>query len=165
MIRGLSLAAFTYLHVAISLIAIAAGFVAIVGMIGARRLPAINQLFLVTTALTSVTGFLFPFKGVTPGIVIGILSLVILLLATVALYGRGLAGVWRGTYVITAAVALYFNVFVLIVQSFEKVPALRALAPTQSEAPFKIVQLATLLLFIALTVAAFRRFRNEPSLA
>jgi hypothetical protein len=107
MILGLSLAAFTYLHVAISLVAIAAGFVVIVGMICARRLTAITLLFLVTTALTSVTGFLFPFKGVTPGIVIGILSLIVLLLATVALYGRSLAGAWRGTCVITAAVALY----------------------------------------------------------
>lgn len=165
MILGLSIAAFTYLHVAISLIGIAAGLVAIVGMIGGRRLPAVTALFLIATALTSMTGFLFPFKGITPGIVVGILSILVLLVAAVALYAKRLAGVWRGAYVISAALALYFNVFVLIVQSFEKMPALKALAPTQSEAPFKIAQLVTLVLFAVLTIAAFRRFRSEPSLS
>jgi hypothetical protein len=164
MILGLSIAAFTYLHVAISLIAIAAGLVVIIAMIGAKRVPAVTALFLVTTILTSLTGFLFPFKGVTPGIVVGILSMIVLLLAIFALYGRGLAGAWRGTYVITSALALYFNFFVFVVQSFEKVPALKALAPTQTEAPFKIAQLVTLVLFIALTITAFRRFRIEPRL-
>jgi hypothetical protein len=163
MILGLSLAAFTYLHVAISLIAIAAGLVVIVAMIGAKKVPAVTALFLVTTVLTSLTGFLFPFKGITPGIVVGILSMIVLLLAIVALYVRGLAHAWRAVYVVSSALALYFNVFVFIVQSFEKVPALKALAPTQTEAPFKIAQLATLLLFIGLTIAAFRRFRIEPS--
>ena len=91
MILGMSLAAFTYLHVAISLIGIAAGLVVVVGMIGGRRVPAVTALFLVTTVLTSVTGFLFPFKGLTPGIVVGILSLIVLLFAIVALYGRSLA--------------------------------------------------------------------------
>jgi hypothetical protein len=164
MILGLSIAAFTYLHVAISLIAIAAGLVVIIAMIGAKRVPAVTALFLVTTILTSLTGFVFPFKGVTPGIVVGILSMIVLLLAIFALYGRGLAGAWRGTYVITSALALYFNFFVFVVQSFEKVPTLKALAPTQTEAPFKIAQLVTLVLFIALTITAFRRFRIEPRL-
>jgi hypothetical protein len=164
MLLGLSIAAFTYLHVAISLIAIAAGFFVIVAMIGAKRVPAVTALFLVTTVLTSLTGFLFPFKGITPGIVVGILSMIVLLLAIFALYGRGLAGAWRGTYVISSALALYFNFFVFVVQSFEKVPALKALAPTQTEAPFKVAQLATLVLFIALTITAFRRFRIEPAL-
>jgi len=164
MILGLSIAAFTYLHVAISLIAIAAGFVVLVAMIGAKRVPAVTALFLVTTVLTSLTGFLFPFKGITPGIVVGILSMIVLLLAIFALYGRGLAGGWRGTYVISSALALYFNFFVFVAQSFEKVPALKALAPTQTEAPFKIAQLATLVLFIAITITAFRRFRIGPPL-
>jgi hypothetical protein len=109
MILGLSIAAFTYLHVAISLIAIVAGLVVIVAMIGARRVPAVTALFLVTTVLTSLTGFLFPFKGITPGTVVGILSMIVLLLAIFALYGRRLAGAWRGTYVISSALALYFN--------------------------------------------------------
>jgi len=159
MILGLSIAAFTSLHVILSLIGIATGFIVVFGMIRARWLSRWNTLFLVTTVLTSVTGFLFPFKGVTPGIVVGILSILVLILAAVALYSGRLAGGWRGTYVISAAVALYFNFFVLIVQSFEKVPSLNALAPTQSEAPFKIAQLLALILFVVLTVLAFRRFR------
>lgn len=154
MVLGLSLSAFTFLHVAISLIAIAAGFLVLLAMIGGRELSAVTALFLITTALTSLTGFLFPFKGVTPGIVIGILSLIVLVLAVIA-RRRG----WRGTYVISAVLALYFNFFVLIVQSFEKVPSLHALAPTQTEAPFKVAQLLTVVLFAVLTTLAFRRFR------
>jgi hypothetical protein len=162
MIPGMSLAAFTYLHVAISLIGIAAGLVVLIGMIGDRRIPAATALFLVTTVLTSVTGFLFPFHGVTPGIVIGILSLIVLLIAIVALYARGLAGAWRGTYVITASVALYFNFFVFIVQSFEKVPALKAIAPTQASPVFGMTQLVVMAVFVVLTILAFKRFHGEP---
>ena len=165
MMLGMSLETFTLLHVIISLIAIAAGFVVVFGMIGANPLPRLNTLFLVFTALTSITGFLFPFKGITPGIVVGILSMIVLLLAAVARYQGHLAGGWRGTYVITAMLALYFNFFALIAQSFEKVPALKALAPTQSEGPFKIAQLLALLLFVLLTVLAFRRFRLSPAMS
>jgi hypothetical protein len=154
MVLGLSLQAFTFLHVAISLIAIAAGLLVLLAMIGGRDLKPLTALFLVTTALTSLTGFLFPFKGVTPGIVIGILSLIVLALAMIA-RRRG----WPGTYAITATLALYFNVFVLIVQSFEKVPSLHALAPTQTETPFKVAQLFTLVLFVVLTTLAFRNRR------
>jgi hypothetical protein len=109
-----------------------------------------------------VTGFLFPFHGVTPGIVIGILSLIVLLIAIVALYARGLAGAWRGTYVITASVALYFNFFVFIVQSFEKVPALKAIAPTQASPVFGMTQLVVMAVFVVLTILAFKRFHGEP---
>jgi hypothetical protein len=165
MILGMSIAAFTTLHVVISLIGIATGFIVAFGMIGGRFLPLWNAVFLIATALTSLTGFLFPFKGVTPGIVIGILSILILIVAVVALYSKHLSGGWRGTYVITAMLAQYFNFFVLIVQSFEKVPSLHALAPTGSEGPFKIVQLLVLVLFVALTVLAFKRFRLVPSMA
>lgn len=164
MILGMSTAAFTALHVALSLIGIAAGFIVVLGMIWARSLPAWNALFLATTALTSLTGFLFPFKGVTPGIVVGILSMAVLILAIVALYSRRLAGAWRGTYVISATLALYFNFFALIAQSFEKIPALNALAPTLSEAPFKIAQLLALALFATLAVLAFRRYRLAPAI-
>ena len=165
MILGMSIAAFTTLHVVISLIGIATRFIVAFGMIGGRFLPLWNAVFLITTALTSLTGFLFPFKGVTPGIVIGILSILILIVASVALYAKQLSGGWRGTYVITAMLAQYFNFFVLVVQSFEKVPSLHALAPTGSEGPFKIVQLLVLILFVALTVLAFKRFRREPAIA
>jgi hypothetical protein len=163
MILGLSTAAFTSLHVLLSLIGIATGLIVVFGMIRATWLSMWNTLFLVTTALTSVTGFLFPLKGVTPGIVVGILSIAVLILAAVALYSGRFAGGWRGTYVISAAVALYFNFFVLIVQSFEKVPALKSLAPTQSEAPFKVAQFLALILFVVITVLAFRHFRVEPA--
>jgi hypothetical protein len=159
MILGMSLATFTALHVAISLISIGSGFIVVLGMIASRQLPIVTTTFMLSTALTSLTGFLFPFKGVTPGIVLGVLSIVTLAIATIARYARHLGGAWRGTWVITAAIALYFNFFVLIVQSFEKVPALHALAPTQTEVPFKIAQLLTLLVFIAITTLAYRRFR------
>ena len=159
MILGMSLAAFTQLHVAISLVAIAAGFIVLLSMIASRDLPVINAIFLILTALTSITGFLFPFKGITPGIVIGILSMLVLAVAALARYSGHLDGRWRGAYIVTSALALYFNVFVLIVQSFEKVPALHNLAPTQTEAPFKIAQLISLVLFAVLTALAFRRFR------
>jgi hypothetical protein len=161
MILGLTTSAFTFLHVVISIVAIAAGFLAVFGMIANRSFSMINAIFLALTVLTSVTGFLFPFKGVTPGIVVGILSMIVLALAIVARYVGHLAGGWRATYVVSAVIALYFNVFVFIVQSFEKVPSLKALAPTQSEPPFKIAQGLTLLLFLVLGFLSFRRFRLE----
>jgi hypothetical protein len=159
MILGMSLRMFTYLHVYISLIAIGAGLIVVYGMIAAKRLPLLTSIFLITTALTSLTGFLFPFKGVTPGIVVGILSLIVLVLAVIARRRSAASTAWRGTYVISAILALYFNIFVLIVQSFEKIPALHALAPTESEMPFKLAQLATLIVIIALTTAAFKKYR------
>ena len=149
MIAGLSIENFTILHTAISLIAIASGLIVLAGMLRARRLPGWTAVFLVTTILTSVTGFMFPINGLTPGIVIGLISIVILAIALMALYVKNLSGAWRWIYVVTALIALYFNVFVLIVQSFQKVPALQGLAPTQSEPPFQIAQLTTLVLFVA----------------
>ncbi len=159
----MSLAAFTQLHVAISLVGIASGFLVILAMIASRKVSSMTVLFLLTTILTSVTGFMFPFKGVTPGIVIGVLSLVILMVALIARYAGHLKGGWRGTWVIAAILAQYFNFFVLIVQSFEKVPALHAMAPTGKELPFVVVQLVTLVVFIALAVLAFRKFRPETA--
>jgi hypothetical protein len=111
--------------------------------------------------LTSVTGFLYPYHGVTPGIVIGVLSLLVLLLALIAYYGGHLAGGWRGSWVASATLAQFFNFFVLVVQSFEKVPALHALAPTGKEMPLKVAQIATLVLFLILGIAAYRKFRPE----
>jgi hypothetical protein len=163
MILGLSTATFTLLHVILSLVGIASGFVAIFGLIGSKLLPRWTALFLVTTALTSLTGFLYPFKGVTPGIVLGILSLIVLMLAIVALYIRRLTGAWRGTYVINAVLALYFNFFVLIAQSFMKLPALKAIAPTQASPAFGISQLAALAIFVVLTILAFKRAPGAPA--
>jgi hypothetical protein len=160
MTLGMSLSLFTQVHVALSLIGIGTGLLVVFGLISGRLLRFWTGLFLLTTVLTCVTGFLFPFKGITPGIVVGILSMVLLALAIAALYLFHLAGGWRTTFAITAAISLYLNVFVLIVQLFEKVPALHALAPTQSEPPFKIAQLLALALFVVLTVVATRGFRN-----
>jgi hypothetical protein len=154
------MSAFTAFHVLLSLIGIAAGFVAIFGLIGGRWIGFWISTFLWTTILTSVTAFFFPFKGVTPGIILGIISLVVLAISLVALYSKKLAGGWRTTFVITAVMAQYFNFFVLIAQSFGKIPALHALAPTQSEAPFKIAQLTALILFVILGVLATRNFRR-----
>ena len=153
--------ALTLVHVAISLAGIFAGLVVLFGLIGGKRLDGWTAVFLITTIATSVTGFFFPFHGITPGIVIGVLSLVILAFAVVARYQRQMAGVWRKTYVITGALALYFNVFVLIAQSFQKIPALKKVAPTQSEPPFAIAQLVVMAAFIVLTVLAVKNFRAE----
>ena len=157
------LSTFTFVHVAISVIGILSGLVVVFGMICGKSLGGWTRLFLVTTVLTSVTGFLFPFKGVTPGDVVGLLSLAVLALAITARYRRQLAGGWRRTYVISAVIALYLNVFVLIVQLFEKVPALEALAPKQSEPPFVVTQVTVMALFIVLGVLAVRKFREEAA--
>jgi hypothetical protein len=156
-----NLSPFTKLHVVISLIGIVSGLVVMVGLLVGRRLNGSTVLFLISTVLTSVTGFFFPFHGVTPAIVVGIISLVLLAVAIVARYARHLAGAWRWIYVVTAMISLYLNVFVLIVQLFQKVPALRALAPTQSEPPFAVTQLVVLGLFVVLTIGALIRFRGE----
>jgi hypothetical protein len=152
---------FTLFHVLLSLIGIGAGFVFVFGLLSSRWLNGWNSWFLWTTILTSITGFLFPFHKLLPSHILGILSLIVLALAGYALYARRLAGAWGRTYVISAIIALYFNFFVLIAQLFMKVPALKALAPTQSEAPFKISQLAALLLFILLGIFATKGFRGE----
>ncbi len=162
MIAGLSIENFTILHVAVSLLAIVSGLIVLSGMLGARRLPGWTALFLFTTVLTSVTGFMFPINGLTPAIVFGLISIVILAMALVALYVQHLGGAWRWIYVTTALVALYLNVFVLIVQSFQKVPALQKLAPTQSEPPFSVTQGVVLLAFLVLGTLAARRFRPAP---
>jgi len=167
MILGMSLAAFTQLHVIISLIAIVSGIIAAVGMLSARRMPATTALFLLTTVATSVTGFMFDTPAEAPRVIgsldpaklIGLISLILLAIALLALYSYKLAGAWRGTYVVCAAIALYLNCFVLVVQSFQKVPFVHALAPTQKEPPFAVVQGVLLILFIGLGVAAFRKFR------
>jgi len=161
MIAGLSIENFTILHTAISLIAIASGLIVLAGMLRARRLPGWTAVFLVTTILTSVTGFMFPISGLTPAIVFGLISIVILAIALAALYLKHLSGAWRWIYVTTALVALYLNVFVLIVQSFQKLPALQKLAPTQSEPPFLIAQAVALIAFLILGAMAARKFRPD----
>ena len=158
---GMSLQTFTIVHTAISLIGIAAGLVVAYGLIGGKRLDRWTVLFLLTTILTSVTGFMFPFERLLPSHKVGIISLVVLAIALLARHAFHLAGGWRRTYVITAMIALYLNCFVLVVQLFLKVPALHALAPKGSEPPFVIAQVVLMAIFIWLTIAAVKGFRSE----
>ncbi len=159
MILGMSTAAFTTLHVIISLIGIATGLPVLVAMGSGRQPRGMTSIFLLTTVLTSVTGFFFHSASFGPPHVIGVLSLAILAVALYALYGRRLTGVWRGTYVVTAAIALYLNCLVGVIQAFQKIPALHALAPTQTkEPPFIVAQLLLLVLMIYLTRRALRHF-------
>jgi len=167
MILGLSLSAFTLLHVIISLIAIAAGLVVMIGLFGSSRMPVMTATFLLLTILTSVTGFLFPFTQLLPSHMIGILSLVLLAVACIALYAMKLSGPWRGVYVLTALISLYLNVFVLVIQSFLKIPQLHDLAPGNPPAgpAFAVVQGLILVFFVAMIVGAWRRFRPMPAFA
>jgi hypothetical protein len=130
-------------------------------MLASRRLPAMNALFLLTTVVTSLTGFLFPIHGFTPAIGVGIVSCVALAVALFAYYGKRLTGAWRWIYVVTAIASLYLNVFVVVAQSFVKVAVLNALAPTQSEPPFAITQAAVLAIFVLIGIGAAIRFRPE----
>jgi len=138
------------------------GFVVAFELLASKHSEGWTKLFLATTIATSVTGFLFPIHGFTPGLGVGIVSMIVLAIACVALYRFSLAGGWRRTYVITSIVALYLNFFVLIVQLFEKVPVLRALAPTQSEPPFQVTQLVALVFFAALAIRASMKFHGGP---
>jgi hypothetical protein len=159
MILGLPLATFTAVHVVISLVAIVAGAIVVRRMLrgcSARRWTA---LFLAATIFTSVSGFLFPFNGLLPSHITGIVSLIVLVPAVAALYVFRLAGAWRWVYVVGAVTAFYLNVFVAVVQAFQKIPSLAPLAPTQSEPPFLVAQLAVLGIFVVLGFLAVRRFR------
>lgn len=155
----LGMTTLTFIHVVLSLIGIVAGFVAMAGLLASQRRDGWTAIFLAATVATSVTGFLFPVSKLLPSHIVGIVSLVILAVALYALYGRHLSGVWRPVYVVTAMIALYLNVFVLIIQSFLKIAPLKALAPTQSELPFVIAQGAALLFFVIVTIVAAMRFR------
>ena len=159
MILGMSLASFTVLHLIISMIAIALGFVVAGGILASNKLPGWTAWFLILTILTSATGFLFPFTKVTPAHIVSVISLVLLAIAVYALYGKGLGGVWRGVYVVTAMLALWFNVFVLIVQSFQKVALLNVYAPTGSEPPFAVTQGIVLIFFVLMIWIGIKRFR------
>ena len=153
---------YTIIHTLISLVAILTGFVVLFGLLTGNRIDAWTKWFLISAVATTVTGFFFPFHGITPAIKLGIISSVVLVITIYARYAKHLAGAWRWIYVVGASVTLYFNVFVGIVQSFEKIPALKAMAPTQSEPPFKLTQLVVLALFVILTLVAVIRFRPEP---
>jgi len=161
MMLGLSLSAFTTLHVVISLIAIVTGLVVMFGMLSSTKPGGLTGVFLLFTILTSVTGFMFPFNGITPGILIGILSVILLAVACLALYSVKLAGPWRWIYVLTALISLYLNVFVLVIQSFLKIPPLHELAPGNPPAgpSFAVVQGIVLVFFVIMIIQVWRRFR------
>jgi hypothetical protein len=146
------------------MVGIAAGFVVVYGFIRAKRLDGWTAVFLATTAATSLTGFFFPVDHFMPSHAIGILSLVVLTVATVARYAFHLSWAWRRTFVISSVVALYFNVFVLVAQLFQKLPALKDLAPTQSEAPFVVTQAIVLTAFVAIGAGGAIRFRDWPTI-
>jgi hypothetical protein len=161
MVLGMSLSTFTMLHVIISLIGVVSGLVVLSGLLGSKVMPSLTALFLITTILTNATGFLFPFDKLLPSHIIAIISLVLLAIACIALYGMKLAGVWRWIYTLTAMIALYLNVFVLVIQSFLKIGPLHALAPSvpPSEPPFAVVQGIILVFFVIAIIGAVRRFR------
>jgi hypothetical protein len=160
MVLGMSLSAFTTLHVIISLIAIISGIIVMFGLLGSNPMPGLTAIFLLFTILTSATGFLFPFEKLLPSHMIGILSLVLLAIACIALYAMKLSGPWRWIYVVTAMISLYLNVFVLVIQSFLKVAPLHVLAPSvpPSEPPFLVVQGLVLGFFILVIIGAVKRF-------
>jgi len=149
----------TVLHVVVSLIGIATGAVVVYGMLSARDFARWVSAFLLTTILTSATGFLFPFVKLLPSHIVGAISLVLLAAAITARYKHALAYKWRLIYVVCSVSAFYLNVFVGIVQAFLKIPSLKALAPTQADPPFLVVQLVVLISFLVLGVVAGRTFR------
>jgi hypothetical protein len=162
MVLGMSLSTFTLVHVLISLVGIVSGLLVVYGLIKGQRFDGGTAIFLATTVLTSLTGFLFPFTHLLPSHIVGIISLVVLAVAIVARYALHLAGAWRSIYVVTSVVALYLNVFVLVVQSFLKIPPVHALAPTQKEPPFLIVQVIVMAIFVVLGIFAVKGFRGAP---
>jgi hypothetical protein len=165
MILGMTTSTFTLVHVLLSLVGIGSGFVVIFGLLTGKRLDGWTALFLATTVATSVSGFGFPFDHLLPSHKVGIISLVVLTLAILARYAFHLAGAWRRIYVISAVSALYLNVFVGVVQAFLKIPALKGLAPKQTEPPFLVAQLVVLVIFVGLTILAAKKFHAEPARA
>ena len=153
---------FTFVHVVLSLVAILSGFVVMLGLLAGKRLDGWTVLFLATTVATSVSGFGFPFDHLLPSHKVGMVSLVVPAVAILARYWFHLTGAWRWIYVVCTILALYLNVFVLIAQLFQKVPALQVLAPRGSEPPFLLMQLVVLALFVVLGIVTTIRFRNKP---
>jgi hypothetical protein len=151
---------FTLVHVLISLVGIASGFGVLSGLIGGKLFPRWIDIFMVTTWATSVSGFFFPFQGITPGIIVGCITVIAMGIASYGLYIRRLSGVWCSAFVVGAILSQYLNVFVLLVQLFQKMPVLQEIAPTQTEPAFVLTQLLTLVVFLAIGFLAVKRFRS-----
>jgi hypothetical protein len=165
MILGMSTATFTLVHVLISVAGIGSGLFVLFGMFLRKRFDGATAIFLATTVLTSVTGFLFPFEHILPSHIVGLTSLLVLAVAILARYVKDMNGIWRSVYVVSAVLALYLNVFVLVAQIFLKVPAVHELAPTGKEPPFLVVQLIVMVLFVVLGILAVKKFRLQPAAA
>jgi hypothetical protein len=165
MILGMTISTFTLVHVLISLVGIGSGFVVVYGLLTGKRFDGWTAIFLVTTILTSLTGFLFPVEHVLPSHIVGATSLVALAVAVLARHGRHMERSWRWIYVVCAVLALYFNVFVAVVQSFLKIPAIHTWAPTQKEPPFLVAQLLVLAIFVVIGIFAVKKFRVELPLS
>jgi hypothetical protein len=165
MILGMSISTFTTVHVLLSLVGLASGVVFAIGMLAGKPGAGWTALFLATTLLTTLTGFLFPISAITPALVVGVISLVLLLAAIAAKYLYGARGIWRVVYVLAAFAAFYLNAFVTVVQAFQKIPFLQTLAPTQSEPPFLIAQGVVLVVFLVVTALATIRFRPMAATA
>ncbi len=163
MILGMSLAAYTQLHVITSLIGILSGLVVLASLLTGKLPRIVNHFFSSLPSSPAPADIFFPFTKILPSHIVGAISLLLLAVAIYALYGAHLAGGWRKTYVITAMAALYLNCFVLVVQLFLKVPAIHALAPTQSEPPFAIAQITVMILFIVLIIIAVKKFRIQQT--
>ena len=165
MILWMSTSTFTTVHVVLSLIGIAAGLVVLLGMLTARKSDVWVGLFLLTTILTTLTGFLFPITKFTPALGVGLISLVVLAATVLGYYFYHLEGQWRLIYVVCAIVALYFNVFVAVVQAFDKFAFLKALAPTQTSPLFIVTHVIVLAIFVVLGLQAVKKFQPEARLA
>lgn len=154
---------YTIFHTLISLAAIFSGIVVLAAMLSGNRVDCWTKGFLITAVATTVTGFFFPFHRITPAVILGIITVPVLAITIYARYSGRLAGAWRWIYVIGAVMSLYFNLFVFVVQAFEKVPALNAIAPTQTESPFKLTQFVVLIASLLLAIVAVIRFHPNPS--
>lgn len=163
MIFGIGITTFTLIHTVLSLIGIFAGLVVAGGLVAGKRLDGWTGVFVVTTVLTNVTGFGFPFVKFLPSHAVGVLSLVVLAVVIVARYVKHLEGAWRGVYVVTTVLALYLNVFVLLNQLFQRIPALIVAAPHQKEPPFLVTQVLVLVMFLWLGRAARKGFHGETA--
>jgi hypothetical protein len=158
------LATFTAIHTILSLIALLAGVVVVIGLLGAQSYPFWTSLFLITAIATSVTGYGFPFNGVLPSHIVGAIALLVLAAVLLARYVFHLGGAWRGIYAIGMVVSLYFLVFVAIAQAFLKLAPLKAIAPTGTGLPFIVTQTAALAIFVVLGIAAARSFRPSRAM-
>ncbi|MEI9990774.1 MAG: hypothetical protein WDM86_12115 [Rhizomicrobium sp.] len=161
MFFGIPIGSFVFVHTLITLVAIVAGLIMLAGMLRNARQDSVHAIFLLFSVLTAITGFVIQVSPVTPAVIVGGVLSILLAIALAARYVGGMAGAWRWIYVVTAVASLYLNCFVLVVQSFLKVPALHRLVPSVPPAGpiFGGTQAVVLIAFVIAGVFAVRRFR------